>query len=159
LLVCNWPHSVGQNHFFVNMLFIRDSAIQKCSRRFCTVSKSENSVPCQPSGRRVIPSGRLAVQCINRPDAHHTKASSVRRCGFPSEPSSMSRSFELLQLASVRTFQQPIRMTLSVRQSFRFSFQNQIWEDCRNRPDDVDSRPDASLPWSRRAYDRYGNCV
>jgi hypothetical protein len=27
LFVCNWPHSVGQNHFFVKMLFIRDSAI------------------------------------------------------------------------------------------------------------------------------------
>jgi hypothetical protein len=77
VLVCNWPHSVGQNHFFVKMLFIRDSAIQKCSRRFCTICKSENSVPCQPFGRRVILSGRLAVQCINRldnvtyrPDAH-----------------------------------------------------------------------------------------
>jgi hypothetical protein len=50
-----------------------------------------------------------------------------------------------------------------------------IWEDCCNRPDDVDSRPDAllikaslqfklnrpdaGLPWSGRAYDRYGNCV
>jgi hypothetical protein len=43
-------------------------------------------------------------------------------------------------------------MTLSVRPSFRFSFQNQIWEDCCNRPD-------ASLPWSGRAYDRYENCV
>jgi hypothetical protein len=26
-----------------------------------------------------------------------------------------------------------------------FSFQNQIWEDCYNRQDDVDSRPDALL--------------
>jgi hypothetical protein len=82
LLVCNWPHSVGQNHFFVKMFFIRDSVIQKYTRRFCTVCKSENSVPCQPSGRRVIPSGCLAIQCINRPDdvtylldAHQTKAS------------------------------------------------------------------------------------
>jgi len=51
----------------------------------------------------------------------------------------VSRSFELLQLASIRTFQQPVRTTFSVRPSFRFSFQNQIWEDCCNRPDDVDS--------------------
>jgi hypothetical protein len=87
----------------------------------------------------------------------------------------VSRSFELFQLASVRTFQQPVRTTLNVRPSFRFSFQNQIWEDCCNRPDEVDShpdalllkaslrfkfnRPDANLPWSGRAYDRYGNCV
>jgi len=32
VLVCNWPHSVGQNHFFVMMLFNRDSAIQSASR-------------------------------------------------------------------------------------------------------------------------------
>jgi hypothetical protein len=47
---------------------IMDFSIHKCSRRFCTVCKSKNLVPCQPSGRRVIPSGRPAVQCINRPD-------------------------------------------------------------------------------------------
>jgi hypothetical protein len=41
----------------------------------------------------------------------------------------MSRSFKLLQLASVRTFQEPFRTTLSVRPSFIFSFQNQIWEN------------------------------
>jgi len=95
--------------------------------------------------------------------------------GFPSGPSSVSKSFELLQLASVQTFQQPVRTTLSVRSSFKFSFQNQIWEDYCNRPDDMDScldalllkassqfklnRPDTSLPRSRRAYYRYGNCV
>jgi hypothetical protein len=33
LLVCNWPHFVGQNHFFVKMLFNRDSAIQKCFQK------------------------------------------------------------------------------------------------------------------------------
>jgi hypothetical protein len=33
LLVCNWPHSVGQNHFIVKMLFNRDSAIQKCFQK------------------------------------------------------------------------------------------------------------------------------
>jgi hypothetical protein len=49
LLVCNWPHSVGQNHFVVKMLFNRDSTIQSTSRRFCADYKSENSIPCQPS--------------------------------------------------------------------------------------------------------------
>jgi hypothetical protein len=72
------------------MLFIRDSAIQKCSRRFCTICKSENSIPYQPSGRRVISSDHPAVQCINRPndvayhpDAHQTKASSIRMTWIP----------------------------------------------------------------------------
>jgi hypothetical protein len=50
LLVCNWLHSVGQNHFFVMMLLNRDSAIQNASRRFCTVYKSEKSDPLQLSG-------------------------------------------------------------------------------------------------------------
>jgi hypothetical protein len=43
------------------MLFNRDSAIQSASRRFCTIYKSENLVPCQPSGRPT-------VQSIIRPD-------------------------------------------------------------------------------------------
>jgi hypothetical protein len=110
------------------------------------------------------------VQTLIRLKHHLSK-----RRGFPSGPSFVSRSFELLQLASVWTFKQPVRATLSVRPSFRFSFQNQIWEDYCNRPEDVDSRPDAlllkassqfklnrpdsGLPWSRRVYDRYGNCV
>jgi hypothetical protein len=38
MLVCNWLHSVGQNHFFVMMLLNRGSAIQSASRRFCTVT-------------------------------------------------------------------------------------------------------------------------
>jgi hypothetical protein len=33
VLVCNWPHSIGQNHFIVMMLFNRDSAIQKCFQK------------------------------------------------------------------------------------------------------------------------------
>jgi hypothetical protein len=90
LLVCNWPHSVGQNHFVVKMLFKRDSTIQSTSRRFCADYKSKNSIPCQPSGRCVIPSGRPAVQSFNRPDdmsyrpnAHQTKASSVWTTWIP----------------------------------------------------------------------------
>jgi hypothetical protein len=77
-----------------------------------------------------------------RPDAQLSKALAVRmtchtirthirlkhhppeRRGFLSRPFSVSRSFELLQLASVQTFQQHIRTTLNVRSSFRISFQN-----------------------------------
>jgi hypothetical protein len=99
LLACSWPHSVGQNHFFVMMLFNRDSAIQSASRRFCTVSKSENSVPSQSSRQHDIPSGCPTVQSIIQPDDEN----------FSFGPSSVLRSFELLQLASVRTFQQHFR--------------------------------------------------
>jgi hypothetical protein len=87
----------------------------------------------------------------------------------------VSRSFKLLQLASVQMFQQPVRTILSARSSFRISCQTQIWEDCCNRLDDMDSHPDAlihkasiaiqiqtsggqSAP-SGRPCIRYGNCV
>jgi len=59
-------------------------------RRFYTVCKSEILVPCQLSRRRVIPSGRLAVQSSirpddvsYRPDAHQTKVSSIRTTWIP----------------------------------------------------------------------------
>jgi len=90
MLLCNWPHSVGQNHFVVKMLFNRDSTIQSTSRRFYAYYKSKNLIPCQPSGRRVIPSGRPAVQSFSlsddvsyRLDAHQTKESFVRMTWIP----------------------------------------------------------------------------
>jgi len=123
------------------------------------------SDPLQPSGRRDIPSGRTTIQSIIRPDDEN----------FPSGPSSMSRSFELLQLASVQTFQQQVWTTLNVRPTMGFPSKTQIWEDCCNYPDNVDSRPESlihktshafkiqrsgSYPsWSGRASYLYGNCV
>jgi hypothetical protein len=62
LLVCDWLHSIGQNHFYVMMHLNRDSTIQSSSRRLCTVYKSVKSDPLQPSRRRDIPSGRSTVQ-------------------------------------------------------------------------------------------------
>jgi hypothetical protein len=135
LLVCSWPHSVGQNHFFVKMLLNRDSAIQSASRRFYTVYKSEKSDPLQPSRRCDIPSGRPHVQSIFRPNEEN----------FPSGPSSMLRSLKLLQLASVRTFQQHVRTTLGVRPAMGFPSKTQIWEDCCNCPDNVDSHPNTLI--------------
>jgi hypothetical protein len=135
LLVCNWLHSVGQNHFFVMMLLNRDSAIQSASRRFCTIYKSEKSDPLQPSRRHDIPSRRPTVQSIICSDDEN----------FPSGPSSLSRSFELLQFPSVRTLQQHVRTTLSVRPAMGFPSKTQIWKDCCNRLDDADSRPDALI--------------
>jgi hypothetical protein len=108
LLVCNWPHSVGQNHFFVMMLLNRDSAIQSASRRCCTIYKSEKSDPLQPFERCDISSGRPTVQSIIHSNDEN----------FP------SRSLELLQLASVRTFQQHVRTTLSVRLAMGFPSKN-----------------------------------
>jgi hypothetical protein len=83
--VSNWPHSVGQNHFFVKMLFNRDYFIQKCFQKILHSLQVRNSVPCQQFGGLVIPSGLPAVQSTSRsddvsyrPDAHQSKASSVQ---------------------------------------------------------------------------------
>jgi hypothetical protein len=142
LLVCNWLHSVGQNHFYVMMHLNRDSAILKSSRRLCSVYKSEKLDPWLPSGRHDIPSGRPTVQSIISPEDEN----------FPSGPSSVSRSFKLLQLASVRTFQQHVRTPLSVRPAMGFLSKTQIWEDSCNHPDDVDSRPDALIHKASRTF-------
>jgi len=123
LLVCNWLHSVGQNHFYIMMHLNRDSTIQKSSRRFCSIYKSEKSNPLQPFGRHDIPSRHPTVQSIIRLDDKN----------FWSRPSSMSSSFELLQLASIRTFQQHDRTPLSVRLAMGFLSKTQIWEDSCNR--------------------------
>jgi hypothetical protein len=121
----------------------KDSAIQRSfSRRFCTVYKSEKSDPLQPSGGRDIPSGRPTVQSIIPLDDKN----------FPSGPSSVSRSVELLQLASVRTFQQHVQTTLNVRVATEFISKTQIWEDHCNRLDDVDSHLDALIHKASRAF-------
>jgi len=60
-------------------------------------------------------------------------------------PSFVSKSFELLQLASVWTFQQHVRTTFSVRQTMGCLSKTQIWEDHCNRLDDVDSHLDALI--------------
>jgi hypothetical protein len=137
----------------------RDSVIHRSSRRLCTVHKSEKSDLLQPSGRRDILSRRSSVQSIIRPN----------------DENFLSRSFELLQLASVQTFQQHVRTTLSVRPAIGFPSKRQIWEDHYNRPNDVDSLLDAHIykasyafkiqtsgrqpSWSGRASYLYGNCV
>jgi hypothetical protein len=64
----------------------------------------------------------------------------------------MSRSFELLQLASVRTFQQHVQTTLSVRPAMGFLSKTQMWENRCNRPNDVDSRPNALIHKASRAF-------
>jgi hypothetical protein len=92
-----------------------------------------------------------------------------------SKPSSVSRSFELFQLASVQTFQQHVWTTLSVWLATGFLSKTQIWKDRYKPPDDVDSYLDALIhkasiafkiqtsglqsSWSGSASYLYGNCV
>jgi hypothetical protein len=162
------------------MLFNRDSAIQKCFQKI--PCKAENLVPCKPSRQRVILSGCPSVQSASCPDdvsyrlnAHLQSIIRPNDENFPSGPSPVSRSFELLQLAFVRTFQQHVRTTLSVRQASGFLSKAQLWEDPCNRLDNVDSRPGALIHKASIAFKiqtsghksalsgrpcfRYGNCV
>jgi hypothetical protein len=112
----------------------------------------------------------------SRPNAQLSKASSVRTTRtFRLDLPMCLEASNLLQLASVQTFQQHVWMTLSVRQASGFLSKTQLWEDRCNRPDDVDSRPDAVIhkasiafkiqtsrcqsAWSGHTRIRYGNCV
>jgi hypothetical protein len=114
MLVCNWLHSVGQNHFSIKMFFNRDSAIQSASRRFCIIYKSEKSDSLQPSRQRDIPFGHPTVQSIIRPDDEN----------FPSGPSSVSRSF-LTAPACIRPDVSAARLDdTRCSTSYRISFQN-----------------------------------
>jgi hypothetical protein len=118
------------------MLFKQGFRYSECFQKILhNLQIRKNLVPCQPFGRRYIPSGRPTIQSIIRPDNEN----------FPSGPSFVSRSFKLFQLASVRTFQKHVRTTFNVWPAIGFLSKTQIWEDRCNRPDDVDSRPDALI--------------
>jgi len=103
VLVCKWPNSVGKNHFFVNMLFNRDSTIQKCFQKIL------HSLQV----RKFSSLSAVWTTC-------HTFWTSICPKHQPSGRSPVSRSFELLQHASIRTFQQHVLTTLSVRQASGF---------------------------------------
>jgi len=103
-------------------------------------------------------SGCPFVQSIIRPDDEN----------FLSGPSPVSKSFKLLKLVSVQTFQQHIRTTLSARQASGFLSKTQLWEDRCNRPDALihkasivfkSQTSERQSAWSRPACIRYGNCM
>jgi hypothetical protein len=151
VLVCDWLHSVGQNHFYVMMLLNRDSVIFKVFLfRVILLKDFEQMHRFQVRAIRSLAFIRttwysirtLNYQSIIRPDDEN----------FPSGPSSMSRSFKLLQVASVWMSQQHDRTPFSVRQGKRFHSKTQIWEDSCNRPNDVCSCPDAILDRASRTY-------
>jgi hypothetical protein len=115
--------------------------------------------PCQPSGRRVIPSGRPSVHCSIRPDDVFIPTRRQTNQHHPSGRRVFSvRTLHcieklLFQLASVMTSQQPVRTHISTR-TVSDSFQVPIKGRSINRPDDVVSRPDASLLKARIAIQK-----
>jgi hypothetical protein len=116
-------------------------------------------------GRRDILFGRSTVQ-----------ASSVRTTRtFHLDLPLCRKASNCSKVASIRTSQQYVRMSFSVRPAMEFLSKTQIWEDSYNRLDDVCFRPNALLhkasrafnvqpsgrqsSWSGRSSFIYGNCV
>jgi hypothetical protein len=69
LLVCDWLHSVGQNHFYVKLLFNQGCCCYSKSRihyvlqrRFCTEFKTVKSDPLHSFGCPSQLSGRSSVK-------------------------------------------------------------------------------------------------
>jgi hypothetical protein len=142
LLVCDWLHSVGQNHFYVMMFFIQGCCFIRSlhfsfvlQRRLRAEFKAVSTVPLQPAGWRIIPSGRSTVQ-----------ASSIRmtRTFHPDLPLCREASnYSKLHLSgglSNTSRHRPV-----VNHLWDFFSKTQIWEDNRNRPGNVYSRPDALI--------------
>jgi len=163
VLVFDWLHSIEKNtmlvrlHYFTRMLFY--FIVFRCYGQ-CLIlwqatvhmlledvhedstqdSIETSRIPCNHPDRplkasRLSQVSRSLCQCI-----HSTNRVT------PSERPFVSRSFELLSVASVQTSQQHIRMPFSVRQVKRFLSKTQIWEDTYNRPDNV-AFPSGSYPW------------
>jgi hypothetical protein len=107
-------------------------------------------IPFQPSGRRVIPSGRPSVHCSIRPDEVFIPTGRQTDQHHPSGRRIFSiRTLHcieklLFQLTYVRTSQQPVRTQISTRTVIN-SFQVPIKGRSINRPDNVVSRLDARL--------------
>jgi len=113
-------------------------------------------IPCQPSGRHVIPSRRPSVHCSIRPDDMFIPTGRQTDQHHPSRRRIFSvRTLHcieklLFQLAPVQTSQQPVRTPISTR-TVSDSFQVPIKGRSINRPDDVVSPLDARLHKARIA--------
>jgi hypothetical protein len=111
LLVCDWLHSVWQNHFYVMLLhdqgygFYSESTLQLwASRRFYAEFKTVKLNTLHPSEQHCITSRHPSISNICPEDV-------VIPSGFPS----VSRRFELFRVASVPTSQQHFQALFSIR--------------------------------------------
>jgi hypothetical protein len=136
------------------MLLFRDTFIFKvytlviCFKKILwRIQDSEVQIPCIHPDDMVF-----------HPDARQTSNIRPDDENFLSRLPSVSRSFQLFQVASVWTSQQHVRTPFSVRQVKWFPFQKQIWEDSCNRPDailDKASRAENVPPfWHQSALSR-----
>jgi hypothetical protein len=142
LLVCDWLHSVRQNHFYVMMLIIQGCCfIQslhfsfELQRRLCAEFKVVSTVPLQPSERHVILSRRSTIQ------ASFVRTTRTFRPDLPlcQEASNYSK------LHPSRHFSNTSGCRLVFNQLWDFFSKTQIWKNCCNRLDDVCSCSDALI--------------
>jgi hypothetical protein len=120
-----------------------------------SIYKSENlRFPVSRTDDRAIPSGRPSVHCSirpndvpYRPDARQTKHHMSGRRTFSVRTSTVSRSYCPSPYPS-GCLSRPSRR-LSVIDQIRILSKFNLREDCFNRPDDVDSRPDALIHKAR----------
>jgi hypothetical protein len=104
LLVCNWLHSVGENHFLVMILLYKGSNIFKSlliqsygSISFCTDPSQRNRIPCfhsdvvLPSERCDI-SSRLSTLQASSVQTMRTFRLDIPLCQEPSNCSSLHLS-------------------------------------------------------------------
>jgi hypothetical protein len=172
VLVCDWLHSVGQNHFYVMMLIIHGCCFIwslhfsfEFQRRLCAEFKAVSTVPLQLFGQRVIPSERSTVQ-DSSVWTTRTFHPDLPLCREASNCSKLHPSGRFSSTSGCRSmFDQP----------WDFNPKTQIWEDSCIRSDDVYSRPDELIhkasrafkiqssgrqsSWSGRLSFMYGNCV
>jgi len=133
------------------------------SGRWCHPIRTLICPLLHPSGRRAIPFERPDRPCIIRPDDIDFgldptlyQEAFIPVCIRPDVSAARpnaSKYLTKLQILSkfiygkidaiVRTTWIPVRMRFSIRQELQFEF----------------NRPDASLPSSGRAFNRYGNCA
>jgi hypothetical protein len=147
------------------MLFNKDSAIQKCFQKIL------HSLQVRKFGS--LPAVRTMCHTVRTPICPKHHPSGRREISF--------RTFLCVEKirtapACIRTdISAHVRTTLSVWQASGFLSKTQLWEDCCNHPDDVDSHPDALIhkasmafkiqtferqsAWSGCACIRYGNCM
>jgi hypothetical protein len=132
VLVCNWPHSVGQNHFFLKMFFNRDSAIQKCFqkilqslqvRKFSSLPADRTPI-CpkhHPSrGRELSVRTFLCVEKIRTTPACIRPDVSTAHLDDSQGSTSFRISFQNIVIgkiiATIRTMWIPVRTRSSIRQ-------------------------------------------
>jgi hypothetical protein len=136
------------------MLFNWDSAIQKCFQKIlhslqvkkfgslpaiwmtCHTVRTPNCPKHHPSGRCDIPFRRSIIHSIIRPDDVDFR-SDLPLCQEASNCSKLHPSGRFNSTSGKHSV---------FDQASGFLSKTQIWEDCCNRPDDMDSRPDMLNP-------------